>query len=291
VGISLGPVPMMYKTLQRGQMRGLTAADRHQCKGSEENRSHARVRVSNASVLSALACRAPSILANLSSRMVSGARDCRQDRFPLESGWPGHLIGNIALSFLDFGIRARGVCLSRGGKPSLRVAGTNVHRTRSRARRNEGRPTPEEPGARSALRGVAQEDRLTPLILGWPCAPTQNTGVNGRWRRPQTNHGGLALPKAKNRPFLRAAFLFWCRKSWSGAPAALKVLCSAITSTAGECAGWADGIKADAMRVLQPSFAFEFSPCWYYYCVGAVSRRGSILRVRPWSLQNHQTFC
>ena len=119
MGISLGPVPMMYKTLQRGQMRGLTAADRHQCKGSEENRSHARVRVSNASVLSALACRAPSILANLSSRMVSGARDCRQDRFPLESGWPGHLIGNIALSFLDFGIRARGVCLSRGGKPSL----------------------------------------------------------------------------------------------------------------------------------------------------------------------------
>ena len=53
------------------------AAGRHQCKGSEENRSHASFRVGNTNLTSALACRADLILTNVSSsRKVSGARDC-----------------------------------------------------------------------------------------------------------------------------------------------------------------------------------------------------------------------
>jgi hypothetical protein len=38
------------ETFQRGQACGTYAASRHQCKGSEENRSHARARVWNTSV-------------------------------------------------------------------------------------------------------------------------------------------------------------------------------------------------------------------------------------------------
>jgi hypothetical protein len=56
--VGLGPVPLRKeKTFQRGQIRAVAGNERHQCQGSEENRGHARVRVWNTSVLSALACR------------------------------------------------------------------------------------------------------------------------------------------------------------------------------------------------------------------------------------------
>src|SRR6266446_7148020 len=83
----LGPVPIRYKSFQRGQTRGVAVTSRHQCKGSEENRSHAEARVSKLQSANGLSL--PSYLHSrkrVNWTEVSGARDVPPGRPSLKPG-------------------------------------------------------------------------------------------------------------------------------------------------------------------------------------------------------------
>src|SRR5215472_4366829 len=97
------------------------AAGRHQCKGSEENRSHASFRVGNTNLTSALACRADLILTNVSSsRRVSGARDCPKGGKPL--------VWNVTTAYPVYGNQP---CEDRGYADERKLASESCRTSRA----------------------------------------------------------------------------------------------------------------------------------------------------------------